>query len=69
MKMLCDLQIHLLADSSVRVFSRNCEDRSRGFPDVADAIRAAAHGTLFVVTFICMCIAWCVQVRNLLLFC
>ena len=28
----------------VKVFSRNCEDRSTHFPDVADAIRAAAAG-------------------------
>lgn len=27
------------------VFSRNCEDRSQAFPDVATAIRTAAEGT------------------------
>ncbi|KAK9793179.1 hypothetical protein WJX73_007861 [Symbiochloris irregularis] len=37
-------QIHLLPDGSVKVFSRNCEDRSPSFPDVADAVRAAAKG-------------------------
>ena len=39
-------QIHLLADGTVKVFSRNCEDRSPSFPDVADAVRAAAQGDL-----------------------
>ena len=28
------------------VFSRNCEDRSQAFPDVATAIRTAAEGVL-----------------------
>ena len=37
-------QIHLLPGGQVRVFSRNCEDRSPSFPDVADAVRAAASG-------------------------
>ena len=37
-------QVHLLADGKVLVFSRNCEDRSGSFPDVGDAIRAAAAG-------------------------
>ena len=37
-------QIHLLHDGSVKVFSRNCEDRTPSFPDVADAVRAAAKG-------------------------
>jgi DNA ligase-1 len=37
-------QIHLQRDGAVKVFSRNCEDRSASFPDVADAVRAAAAG-------------------------
>ena len=37
-------QIHLLRNGSVCVFSRNCEDRSQAFPDVATAIRTAARG-------------------------
>ena len=38
------MQIHLLKSGEVRVFSRNCEDRSQAFPDVATAIRTAAEG-------------------------
>ena len=38
------MQIHLLRSGSVSVFSRNCEDRSQAFPDVATAIRTAAEG-------------------------
>ncbi len=30
----------------VKVFSRNCEERTQSFPDVADAIRSAAEGTI-----------------------
>ena len=37
-------QIHLIPDGSVRVFSRNCEDRTASFPDVVAAIKAAAQG-------------------------
>ena len=37
-------QIHLLRNGNVCVFSRNCEDRSQAFPDVATAIRTAAEG-------------------------
>ena len=39
-------QIHLLPGGEVKVFSRNCEDRSPSFPDVAEAVRHAAKGTL-----------------------
>lgn len=39
-------QIHLLKDGSVKVFSRNCEDRTASFPDVVAAIKHAAHGAL-----------------------
>ena len=39
-------QIHLCAGGAVKLFSRNCEDRSQSFPDVADAVRAAAAGAL-----------------------
>ena len=42
----CSAQIHLLRNGSVCVFSRNCEDRSQAFPDVATAIRTAAEGGL-----------------------
>ena len=38
------MQIHLLKSGSVSVFSRNCEDRSQAFPDVATAICSAAEG-------------------------
>ena len=38
------LQIHLLKNGNVCVFSRNCENRSQAFPDVATAIRTAAEG-------------------------
>lgn len=38
-------QVHLLADGSVRVFSRNCEDRTASFPDVVAAIKQAAQGS------------------------
>ena len=37
-------QIHLQKDGQVHLYSRNCEDRSQSFPDVADATRAAAAG-------------------------
>ncbi|MEW5298883.1 MAG: hypothetical protein WDW36_001957 [Sanguina aurantia] len=37
-------QIHLLADGSVRIFSRNEEDRTSSFPDVAQLTRQAAAG-------------------------
>lgn len=39
-------QIHLLSDNSVKVFSRNCEDKTASMPDVVAAIQAAAKGTL-----------------------
>ena len=39
-------QIHLLPDNSVKVFSRNCEDKTVSMPDVVAAIQAAAKGTL-----------------------
>ena len=29
----------------MRIFSRNCEDRTPSFPDVAEIVRAAAVGT------------------------
>ena len=32
--------------AQVKVFSRNCEERTQSFPDVANAIRAAAEGEL-----------------------
>ena len=38
------MQIHLMAGGAVRIFSRNCEDRTPSFPDVADIVRAAAAG-------------------------
>ena len=41
--MVC-IQIHLMAGGAVRIFSRNCEDRTPSFPDVADIVRAAAAG-------------------------
>ena len=44
-------QIHLQADGRVHLFSRNCEDRSASFPDVADAVRAAAAGAPSPETF------------------
>lgn len=37
-------QIHLLSDNSVKVFSRNCEDKTASMPDVVAAIQAAAKG-------------------------
>lgn len=37
-------QIHLLADNSVKIFSRNCEDKTVSMPDVVAAIQAAAQG-------------------------
>ena len=37
-------QIHLLPDNSVKVFSRNCEDKTVSMPDVVAAIQAAAKG-------------------------
>ena len=39
-------QIHLLPDNSVKVFSRNCEDKTVSMPDVVAAIQAAAKGIL-----------------------
>ena len=39
-------QIHLLPDNSVKVFSRNCEDKTASMPDVVAAIQAAAKGIL-----------------------
>ncbi|BBN03501.1 DNA ligase 1 [Marchantia polymorpha subsp. ruderalis] len=39
-------QIHMLADGSFRIFSRNCEDTTGRFPDVADICRAAAREDL-----------------------
>ncbi len=39
-------QIHLLSDNSVKVFSRNCEDKTGSMPDVVAAIQAAAEGML-----------------------
>ncbi|KAK9829240.1 hypothetical protein WJX72_004715 [[Myrmecia] bisecta] len=35
-------QIHMLPDRSVRIFSRNCDDKTTAFPDVCEAITAAA---------------------------
>ncbi|KXZ42596.1 hypothetical protein GPECTOR_132g608 [Gonium pectorale] len=35
-------QIHLLPGGQVRIFSRNCEDRTEAFPDVCALVRAAA---------------------------
>ena len=40
-------QIHLQKDGQVHLYSRNCEDRSQSFPDVAEATRAAAAGARF----------------------
>lgn len=37
-------QIHLLPDNSVKIFSRNCEDKTVSMPDVVAAIQAAAQG-------------------------
>ena len=39
-------QIHLLSDNNVKVFSRNCEDKTASMPDVVAAIQAAAEGML-----------------------
>lgn len=47
-------QIHLLTGGEVKVFSRNCEDRSPSFPDVAEAVRAAAAG-------VHICLSACLQ--------
>lgn len=41
-------QIHLLPDNSVKVFSRNCEDKTVSMPDVVAAIQAAAKGKLLL---------------------
>lgn len=46
-------QIHLLSDNSVKVFSRNCEDKTASMPDVVAAIQAAAKGTLPVPLLQC----------------
>ncbi|KAK9865080.1 hypothetical protein WJX84_011403 [Apatococcus fuscideae] len=35
-------QIHLLPDRSVRLFSRNCEDKTAAFPDVVEAVQRNA---------------------------
>lgn len=40
-------QIHLLPDNSVKIFSRNCEDKTASMPDVVAAVQAAAEGTPF----------------------
>lgn len=37
-------QIHLGDDGQVKIFSRNCEDRTQSFPDVVMLIREAAKG-------------------------
>lgn len=37
-------QIHLLPDNTVKIFSRNCEDKTVSMPDVVAAIQAAAEG-------------------------
>lgn len=37
-------QIHLAPDGAVSIFSRNGEDHSRRFPDVADYVREASAG-------------------------
>lgn len=34
-------QIHMLSNGSVRIFSRNGEDNTARFPDVADIVRSA----------------------------
>ncbi|KAL2645294.1 hypothetical protein R1flu_012881 [Riccia fluitans] len=39
-------QIHMLADGTFRIFSRNCEDTTGRFPDVADICRVAAREDL-----------------------
>lgn len=39
-------QIHLLPDNSVKIFSRNCEDKTVSMPDVVAAIQAAAQGLI-----------------------
>ena len=49
------MQIHLLKSGEVRIFSRNCEDRSQAFPDVATAIRTAADGEPDLTAFILLC--------------
>ena len=40
-------QIHLLQDRSVKVFSRNCEDKTAAFPDVVEVIQTSATGAAF----------------------
>ena len=42
-------QVHLLSDNSVKVFSRNCEDKTVSMPDVVAAIQAAAKGRYFLL--------------------
>lgn len=44
-------QIHLLSDNSVKVFSRNCEDKTASMPDVVAAIQAAAKGMALGLIF------------------
>ena len=43
-------QIHLLPDNSVKIFSRNCEDKTVSMPDVVAAIQAAAQGLSLLFT-------------------
>ena len=50
-------QIHLLSDNSVKVFSRNCEDKTASMPDVVAAIQAAAQGML--PSFLSHFVLWC----------
>ncbi len=50
-------QIHLLSDNSVKVFSRNCEDKTASMPDVVAAIQAAAQGML--PTSLLHFVLWC----------
>lgn len=51
-------QIHLLSDNSVKVFSRNCEDKTASMPDVVAAIQAAAQGMFpaFLLDFVLWCL-------------
>eukprot|EP00803_Ostreobium_quekettii_P008788 evm.model.scf_1474EXC.2 EVM.evm.TU.scf_1474EXC.2 scf_1474EXC:16266-31624(-) len=42
-------QVHLLADGSVSIFSRRCEDKTAAFPDVAAAVRRAASASTLIL--------------------
>ncbi|CAG9464257.1 unnamed protein product [Pedinophyceae sp. YPF-701] len=43
------IQVHLSRDGRARVFSRNCEDRTKAFPDVVKALAAASRRDTLIV--------------------